>query len=912
MIDEPVGREPEIAFLEAFLDQPDHALRAITLVGDPGIGKSTLWQHLVEAGRSRSLAVLASRPAETERELEHLVLGDLFRDLDRSLFASLPAPRRRALESALLMADPDGTVDRRALGVAVATVLEAMSETQPVLIAIDDDQWIDASSAAALEFAFRRLLDRPIRVLLARRRGGHGPLRIDALVPGNASARLEIGPLSIGATQLLLRDRLGLALSRPTLRELHHISAGNPFHALELGRARSRDVSRDLALPPPVGTVDALLEARLRDLDPPVRRALLLVAAHGRMSPGFLAMLGVPDRVVDQAISASLLVRSTGSLGFAHPLLASAVYEGAGTEMRQAAHRQLAEALDDVVQRGRHLALGAAGPSARIATELEAAADVARQRGQSVAAADLVEHAVRLTPADDVDDHHRRLLAAARARLEAGDGERGRELLASLLERVPPGPWRAETLFVAAILEPAAKAVAQLEEALHLAGSEPRLGAGIHAAMAVAGRVTHGRLWAEEHAETSLRLTESLDDDALRARALSAAAMLRFEGADPSAAELAQAAYDLAAQVGDDAVRREAATTVGHIATWSGDGDWARSWLLDQLALWRDRDEMVQAECLWYLAMVELRAGRWTEASSLSDQAIDIRTQYGMELPPDHLPPALIALHQGDFELARRHSERALALADRMLLPVHLSILGTVELWTDNRDGAITWFDRAEEAADVRGLVEPALRAWRPDEYEALLRSGRVDEAEQRLADWEAQAIRLGRKRERAGAARVRGLIAAARGDLPAAERLLEDAATRHEDAGDPFGLARCRLALGVVHRRLRRKRLARAALEAAVQAFDALGAASWLAEARAELARIGGRERIEGMSPSEQRVAELVAEGRTNRDIAAALFLTERTVASHLTHAYAKLGVRSRTELARVMHTTASNIPKS
>ncbi len=912
MIDEPVGREPEIAFLEAFLDQPDHALQAAILVGDPGIGKSTLWQHAIEAAHRRSLLVLASRPAETEQGLEYLVLGDLFRDLDPSQLASLPAPRRRALESALLMSDPDGTVDRRALGVAVATVLETMSETQAVLIAIDDDQWIDASSAAALGFAFRRLLDRPIRVLLARRRGGHDPLRIETLVPGNASARLDIGPLSVGATQLLLRDRLGLALSRPTLRELHHISGGNAFHALELGRARSRDVSRDLALPPPVGTVDDLLEARLRDLDPPLRRALLLVAAHGRMSPGFLAMLGVPDRVVDQAISANLLVRSTDLLGLAHPLLASAVYEGAGTEMRLAAHRQLAEALDDVVQRGRHVALGAAGPSGRIATELEAVADVARLRGQSVAVADLLEHAVRLTPEDEVDDHHRRSLAAARARLEAGDGERGRALLSTLLETVPTGPWRAETLFVAAALESPANAVQLLEEALHLASAVPRLGALIHAAMAVAGRVTHGRLWAEEHADASLRLTESLGDDALRARALSAAAMLRFEGADPSAPELAQAAYGLAAEVGDDAVRREVATTVGHIATWSGDGDWARSWLMDQLALWRDRDEMVQAECLWYLAMVELRAGRWTEAVALADQAIDIRIQYGMELPPDHLPPALIALHRGDFELARRHSEQALALANRMLLPAHLSILGTVELWRGNPEGAITWFDRAEEAADTRGLVEPALRSWRPDECEAFLHTGRVDEAERRLAGWEAEAIRLGRKRERAGAARIRGLIAAARGELPAAESLLEEAATWHEEAGDPFGWARCRLALGVVHRRLRRKRLARVALEASVRAFEALGAATWLAEARAELARIGGRERIEGMSPSEQRVAELVAEGRTNRDIAAALFLTERTVASHLTHAYAKLGVRSRTELARVVHKTASKVPKS
>ena len=163
-----------------------------------------------------------------------------------------------------------------------------------------------------------------------------------------------------------------------------------------------------------------------------------------------------------------------------------------------------------------------------------------------------------------------------------------------------------------------------------------------------------------------------------------------------------------------------------------------------------------------------------------------------------------------------------------------------------------------------------------------------------------------------ASAVRVHGLIAVARGDLAAGSRLLEDAAAQHEAAADRFGLARSQLAIGILHRRLRRKRLARLALERAATTFDELGAGSWAAETRAELTRLGGRQRIEGMSPSERRVAELVAEGRSNRDIAAALFVSERTVASHLTHVYAKLGVRSRTELARFLTESASKVPTS
>jgi DNA-binding CsgD family transcriptional regulator len=151
-----------------------------------------------------------------------------------------------------------------------------------------------------------------------------------------------------------------------------------------------------------------------------------------------------------------------------------------------------------------------------------------------------------------------------------------------------------------------------------------------------------------------------------------------------------------------------------------------------------------------------------------------------------------------------------------------------------------------------------------------------------------------------AQAVRCRGLIAAARGDLPAALNLFDEAIDRHDAVGDPFGHGRALLALGVVRLRARQKRTARMALEAAMARFEALGAASWAAAARAELTRIGGRVRIEGLSPSELRVAALVAEGRANREIASALFLGERTVASHLTHIYAKLGIRSRTELAR------------
>ena len=234
------------------------------------------------------------------------------------------------------------------------------------------------------------------------------------------------------------------------------------------------------------------------------------------------------------------------------------------------------------------------------------------------------------------------------------------------------------------------------------------------------------------------------------------------------------------------------------------------------------------------------------------------------------------------------------------LLDFHFSILAVCDLWSGNPAAALEWFIRTEQAADALSSDDPSMRFWRAEYVEALLQLGRIDDAARLTADWETAAQQLGREPVLAQAVRCRGLIAAARGDLSTAAALLEDAVARHDAVGDPFGHARSLLALGVVRRRARQKRTARAAMEAALIGFEGLGAASWAATSRAELARIGGRQRLEGLSPSELSVATLVAEGRTNREIASALFLGERTVASHLTHIYAKLGIRSRTELAR------------
>jgi len=285
-----IAREGELAVVEAFLDRPAEGLSALVLEGEAGIGKSTLWLAGVAAARERSFGVLISRPAETERMLPNVVLGDLFGDVAPKVLAALPAPRRRAFESALLLQEvADAPVDPRALGVAILTLLAVLGDGRRLVLGIDDDQWLDPSSAATLLFALRRLQHQPISLLLSRRTASAPTTGLEEAGDPDEVERLAVGPLSVGGIQLLLRRRLGIAFPRSMLLRLHEVSGGNPFYALELARAQSVDPARDAAMPlflPP--SLARLVDARLDALDPLTRRALTLIAAHGRLPVRFL------------------------------------------------------------------------------------------------------------------------------------------------------------------------------------------------------------------------------------------------------------------------------------------------------------------------------------------------------------------------------------------------------------------------------------------------------------------------------------------------------------------------------------------------------------------------------------------------------------------------------------------------
>jgi DNA-binding CsgD family transcriptional regulator len=893
---EMIGRDQERAALDAFLDRADGGCTVLVLEGEAGIGKSTLWLAGVESARQRGLRVLESRPAEAERAIAHAGLGDLLEPALDDVLPRLAVPRRRALEVALALESTDAPVDPRTLAIAVRNALEVLA---PVVVAVDDVQWLDASSGGLLAFALRRLRDEDVRVLFARRLGEamEAPELDDAL-PG--VERLRVGPLSAGATQRLVQARLGTTFARPTLLRVHETSGGNPFYALEL--AAHGAVGDPLPVPEPL---EGLVRARLEGLPDATREALVLAAALGRASPALLAAAGVSEDALDAARDAGV-IEVDGVIRFTHPLLASVLYQGLSVAERRRAHRRLAEVVADPVDRARHLALATEQPDDAVAAALEDAAGQALARGAVTSAAELGEHALRLTPPDADDDRHRRTLAAARAHLAGGEVERARTLARDLVAAAPDGPRRADALLLLAAVEGSnmPESIALRREALEHAAGLPALEASIHQMLAMTVRMIEGLAAGEEHARAAIELAERAGDDAVRAAALAALAVNRLNQGKADATRLAEQGYELAVASGDAAQLVEVSFCLAHVLFWSMRLDAARSLLERVYGELRDRDEQAAANAAWYLAMVELRAGRWPAAGDYAQRSRELRSLYGRdeaEHPTNVFPLALVIAHRGDLESARELAAHGHHVAEKQgaLLAGLEAITGLIDFWGGDPAAAVERFASAERTAAKSGWNDPCICWWRSERAEALLELGRVDDALEALGAFEAVATRLRRTWALAYASRCRGLAAATRGDVNDATLLLEQAVAQHGAAGDPFGRARTLLALGVVRRRERQKRAARDAIQAALAGFEELGAAGWAGKARAELGKISGRRRDEGLTPAERRVAALVAEGRTNREVAAALFLGERTVESHLTKVYEKLGVRSRTELA-------------
>jgi DNA-binding CsgD family transcriptional regulator len=913
-----VGREEEIAALVGFLDSPTTLPGVFLLEGEAGIGKTTLWRHGVDAAAARGYRVLSCRTSGSEAQLSFVALGDLLGDVLDDVMPALPRPQANALAVALLVDEGEGPPpDRRAIALAFTGALRALAREGPMVVAIDDIQWLDPSSAFLLEFALRRLEGDALAFLLALREEEATPsaVDLDRALPEERLRRLRVGPLSMGAMHRLLSERLDLVLPRPRLRRLRELSGGNPLFALELGRALRRGAIQLEPGEPLPGSLAALVRDRLATLPAETRPALL--AASAASDPTLeLVERAVGGRATDRlapAVAAQVIEFEGTGIRFTHPLLASGVYAAAAGEDRRALHRRLAQLLPDPEEHARHLALGTDSPDDGVATALERAAVLAHARGALAAAVELSEQARRLTPVEMDESGHRRTIQAASYAWEAGESGRARELLSAARGRAQPGAERGEILMLLGTIEEyegdRQEAVELYRDARRDAENDGGLRARIEEGLASALFLMRKDLpAAAEHARAAVSLADEAGDVVTTIAALSEVALVDAVSGGSEWRPALGRGRDLEQRAGPVPIAVSATFTLAILFSWTDELAESRE-LLSSLRLYAEEraEESGLPWTLVHLAWVEFLAGQWGEASRWAEEGHETALQTGQE-PQRAFALAIRALVRacrGEVEAARDDAATTLALADERGVMVAsilaATALGVLELSLGNPEAVHRQLGPLVTRLEEGGVREPGSMRFVFDDIEALIALGRLDEAEPLLDLVEGRAQRLDRASAVAAAARCRGLLEAARGDTDAALASLEGALAEHERVSMPFEEARTLLALGVTRRRARMKRPARETLERALAGFERLGARLWADRTRAELARIGGRAPASGeLTETERRIAALAVEGHSNKEIAAALFVTPKTVGTQLSRIYRKVGVRSRTELAR------------
>lgn len=903
-----VGRQEELADLDRFLAADGGLPAALVLEGEAGIGKTTLWRNAVAAA-SDSYLVLSAQPVAAEAELAHASVADLLEPCVADVLPALPRPQQRALEGALLLADLEADPPQpRAVAAGFLSVLRGLSREQPVLVAIDDVHWLDTSSRAVLEFAFRRLRNEAVAVLVSMRADAERRyLAFGPAFEAERLTRMRLGGLDMNAVQMLLRERLGLALTRPTLLQVVDASGGNPFFALELGRALDRRAAPGEPLPVPA-TLKELVARRLALLPAGTLDALGLAALAGDCSVDLLARaLGDdPWELLRPAIDAEVIEVTDERVRFTHPLLASVSRAGTNGTSRRDAHRRLATAVTDSEQRARHLALAAEGPDPSIAVALDRAAGDASRRGAPAAAAELARLAAELTPRDAMDERADRLIAAAEFHRLAGEHTVTRALLEPLVGALPAGHRRARALFCLGWTEAIARGRELCARALDEADGAPGLTAAIRHVLGyvelVAGRLDRAR----EQASAAVHDAQAAGDRLTYAHATSLLFLVDFlAGRGPREDALVEA---LALEQAIDAAPRPTPPSVVQALRlmYVDRFDDARDAFARALRRAENRgdEEMVEA-VLFHSARLELRAGDWRRAAGLADQISELGGQdLGHRSGLRAWIRAQLSAHEG-HESATAHAAEAVSAGGGLeIRELEMqALLGFLELSRGHAAESVRLLEPLPTRLRELGYGEPSHLQAIPNLVEAYVELGRPDDARPLLEWYERRSRALDHPLGLAQAARCSGLLAAAAGDVDRAIALFDSALVMR--LPEPLENGRTLLARGIVLRRAKRRRDARDALDEAYAIFDRLGALHWAGRARGELARVAGRPPSrETLTATESRVADLVAEGRSNKEVAAALFVTVKGVEAHLSRIYRKLGLKSRAELMRLYST--------
>lgn len=905
------GQTAVADFLRSGLGAPT----GLIIDGEAGIGKTTMWLDAQDRAREQGFRVLSARASAAEAVLAYGSLADLIGDVDPARWTELPEPQLRAIDKVLLRAGDHGhAAEHNALGAALLSVVKRLSKESPLLLAIDDLQWLDASSRIVVAFVARRLSG-CVGILATVR---HDPVaRFDASwlhLPRPDSIRhVRVEPLSLGRLHEAIHSRLGRTFSRPAMVRIHEISGGNPLYALELARAFDDGWTVDTQVLPP--SLAELVRSRIGALGDDVQDVLLACACLASPTADVVgAAVGhPPERVLEmleEAMDKGIVEAMGGRLRFAHPLLRHGVYTEATPTHRRTMHRKLGELVAAPELRARHLALSATTADVTTVRALEAAAESAALRGAPAAAAELLDLAIAL----DSGAVERRIRSAAH-HFKSGATERAKVMLTSAIAE--SGPWKAEALrLLAAIANidgSALESAALLERALDEPDTQLILRVQIRIALSFALLNIGDMGNAIQHIESAVVEAETLALPALLSQALSLRLLLGFirgEGIDEAGLRLALELEDRDADV---ALPFRATVVHALLNAWSGHLDEAHHAMQSIRAQCVDRGQ--ESELLFVsfnTVLIEIWRGRFAEADAVAEDLIERVRHLSDELQLfGWQARASVAVFTGNIDEARRDAAKALAASRasgaNLMAGWLVTVAGFLELSLGNHQAALDMLTPLVAALTATPeATEIFVAGFLPDAIEAMIALGRVEEAEPFIERLEENGARLDRPWMLATAARCRSLALAARGDLKSALTAAEHALAEHQRLPMPFEYARTQLGMGQLHRRQRHQAAASATLEEAVATFERLGVSLWAERARAELLRVNfGPRRSADLTATERRVATLAAAGMTNRDIAVELFISHKTVEANLSRIYRKLGVRSRVELTQ--HLTRS-----
>lgn len=914
-----IGRDSELAKVERFLVDEVLTTRLLLIEGAPGIGKTAFLAEVTRLAGRRRYRILQSNPVEAEADLSFAGLGDLLRRVDIGGIDVLPEPQRIALEIALLLRSPDAVQPHpRAVGTGLLSILRDLAAQAPVLLVVDDAQWLDQPSAAALRFAVRRLEGSSVAMIISRRTETAG--EVDDWVGGEERTTLALGPLAMGAVHALLSERLRMTLKRSELHRIHQWSRGNPLHALELARAYAEGSVRfDDAVAVPIG-LENLLMSRIERLSSETRKGLAAVAASSSLTVDQLSQ--IMDRteaanLLGEAVVSGVVEIDQGWVTFTHPLFAAAAYGSVDPIELRGVHRRLAQVTDDPDERARHLAHSIDGRDEAVAEALEKAAENVFRRGAPLVAAGLAQLAGERTPEGNGAARRRRTLAEAEYRFEAGDTLAASGLVTDLIAREDAGPMRAASLSLLARYHHFADGLdgsaSYLNSAKDEADDDPRLRFGIEEGLAWNLLLMRSDLRAADRAASdAVTYAEILGDGAAVAEALAVATLTR-SALGEEAGDLIERALSLEPHTLQLRVLRHPSFSYGSMLTSLDRFEEAKEVFADLIGRAEaGGDESALPTLLHHLALVECLQGRFPEALKHATEAVSVADQ------DEQIPArtsalgrlALIHARVGDATAARETADAALGRRDSDGLgPAELSKSmargGEMAIWAralaslfdGDAAGAANWLLPMAQVFRDAGYQSPGDTRFLPDTVEALVSVGDHEHAAEILGWMETMPV--ARPAAAAALAMARAMVLAGEADFSGARTHLIEAIDALSRAESPFERGRALLMLGKVLRRSRSKTNARDMLEEAAEQFSRIGAAGWARTARGEAERIGRRPANE-FTNAEIRIATLVAEGHSNKEVAQRLFISTKTVEATLTRLYGKIGIRSRTELVR------------